>query len=567
LNLGLGLDLEPEYRAKVRFGIVCLLLVACATPEATPSSPPPPVIPPGPAHARILAFNDFHGYLTGPTDGVYTKEGEVPAGGIAYLATHLKKAREGAASTITVAAGDLIGASPLMPALFHDEPVIEAMDLAGLDLLGVGNHEFDEGLTELLRVKNGGCHPIDGCKGSQPYAGAKFDILAANVRKSGETATIFPPYAIKELDGVPVAFIGMTLEDTPGVAPPTIADLRFSDEADTANALVSEIKGKGVEAIVVIVHEGGIPKGGTYDSCENLSGTIVDLVGRLDPAIDLVITGHTHQAYNCKIGERVVTSAGCYGRLYTQIDVELDREKRDFVKVEAHNHIVSHDVAPDLEVTELISRYQKLAAPIANRVVAKITGEISKRTSDSGESSLGNLIADAQLEASAPKDKGGAVVAFMNSGGIRIGLDYLKSGDEPEDGLVTYGELFAVQPFGNTIVTVTLTGAQILEFLEDQWEHGSSPRFSQVSSSFAYTWDPQGKDGAHVDPKSVRIAGKPLDKAARYRVSVNSFMAQRGVLKRGLDLYNGPPDIEVFEGYLSKRSPFAPPALGRIKKK
>lgn len=522
--------------------------------------------PAGPVAATILAINDFHGYLEAPSEGVHAEGGDVPAGGAATLAAHFAEVRARQPNTIVVAAGDLIGASPLMSALFHDEPTIEAMNLVGLDLLGVGNHEFDEGLTELLRMKQGGCHPKDGCQGSQPFQGASFEFLAANVRRAKEKATIFPPYAIRELGGVPVAFIGLTLEDTPGVTPPTVGDLAFGDEADTVNALVPELLAKGVRAIVVLLHEGGLPKGG-YDACEGMSGPILPIVERLHPEVDLVITGHTHQAYNCRVGSRLVTSAGCYGRLYTQIELSLDPNSRQLISAEAHNRIVTLDRAPKVEVASLVDRYRTLAEPIAGRIVGQISAELSKRPNEAGESPLGDVIADAQLEATAAPENGGAVIAFMNSGGIRTGLDFGKSGAESVDGQVTYGELFAVQPFGNTVVTVTLTGAQLLQFLENQWEGGSAPRFSQVSHTFRYTYDPHAPDGQHVDPTSVQIAGKPLDRSAKYRVAVNSFMAQRGVLAAGEDLRNGPPDIQAFEAYLQRHSPLSPPPLERIRRR
>lgn len=522
--------------------------------------------PVGPVSATILAINDFHGYLQAPSDGVHTPDGEVQAGGAAVLAAHLGAVRAAQANTVIVAAGDLIGASPLMSALFHDEPTIEAMNLIGLDILGVGNHEFDEGLAEVLRMKQGGCHPVDGCQGSQPFEGARFEFLAANVRRAREKETIFPPYSIRDMGGVPVAFLGLTLEDTPGVTPPTVGDLAFADEADTVNALVPELLAKGVRAIVVVLHEGGLPKG-SYDQCEGLSGPLLPIVERLHPEVDVVVTGHTHQAYNCRIAGKVVTSAGCYGRLYTRIDLSLDPQTHQVLSAEAHNHIVTQDLKAVPPVEALVDHYQTLAAPIANRVVGRIKAEIDKRPNLAGESALGNLIADAQLEATAAPEKGGAVIAFMNSGGIRTGLDFAKSGEESEDGLVTYGELFAVQPFGNTVVTVTLTGEQLLQFLEGQWEGGAAPRFSQVSHTLRYGWDPAAPDGQHVDVASVQIAGQPLDKKAKYRIAVNSFMAQRGVLAAGEDLRNGPPDIEAFEAYLKRHSPLSPPALERIQRR
>ena len=363
--------------------------------------------PPAPVDLRILAINDFHGYLRPPPGGITiadpedkTKKITVPAGGAEHMATLVGQLREGHRNTIFVAAGDLIGASPFLSAMFHDEPTIEALSMMGLNISAVGNHEFDEGKDELLRMQNGGCHPVDQCQGPHPFAGAKFRYLAASTFEKSSGKTVFPAYEIREFDGIPVAFIGLTLKGTPGlVSPVGVADLEFRDEAETVNALIPELKARGVEAIVVLIHEGGLPTG-DYNECPGISGPIVDIVKKFDRAVDVVVTGHTHRAYVCEIDGRLVTSGDKYGTLVTAIDLKLDPVTRDVVSARADNNIVrSATLAKDAEQTALIEAYDRLAAPIANRPAGSVTATLSRVPNTAGESPLGDIIADAQLAA------------------------------------------------------------------------------------------------------------------------------------------------------------------------
>src|ERR1700723_3186989 len=293
---------------------------------------------------RILAINDFHGYLRPSPGGIKiadpadtTKKIMVPAGGAEHMATLVRQLRENRKNTIFVAAGDLIGASPFLSAMFHDEPTIEALSMMGLEVAAVGNHEFDEGKDELLRMQNGGCHPQEKCQGPHPFPGAKFHYLAASTIVTDTGKTIFPPYEIREFEGIPVAFIGLTLKGTPGIiSPVSAAGLQFKDEAETVNALVPELKARGVEAIVVLIHEGGYPTG-DYNECPGISGPRGDIVKNLDRAVDVVISGHTHQAYVCDIDGRLVTSGDKYGTVVTAIDLRLDRTTHDGVSARADN--------------------------------------------------------------------------------------------------------------------------------------------------------------------------------------------------------------------------------------
>ncbi|HEX8822189.1 MAG TPA: bifunctional metallophosphatase/5'-nucleotidase [Archangium sp.] len=538
------------------------LLLSCAHGR---QQEPAPTAPPRQVRVRVLALNDFHGHLAPPpgSSGEVRIGGgplKVQAGGAAYLARHLATLRARAPQhTVVVAAGDLIGGTPLVSALFHDEPTIEAMNLLGLELAAVGNHEFDEGATELKRMQSGGCHPVDGCQDGTPFEGARFQYLAANVLTEQGTP-LLPPYAVRDFEGVKVAFIGMTLEGTPEIVDASgIAGLRFQDEVETVNALVPELKRQGVEAIVVLLHEGGT-QAGTFDGCEGISGPIVAITQGLDRAVDALITGHTHQAYNCVIDGRRVTSAMSYGRLVTDLELVVDAATGDVVESSAHNLPVTRDVEGVPEVQALVDRYDAMAAPLRDRVLGRVTARLqlpNARAWPSGESPLGNTIADAQLAAT--KDAG-AQVAFMNPGGIRGELD---------EGDITYGEAFSVQPFGSTLVTVTLTGAQLHTLLELQWQEGTGPtRILHPSRGFSYTWKASAPVGRKVDPASLRLHGQPVDPQGRYRVTVNSFLAGGGdgfrVLAEGTERRGGVVDVDALEAWLKAHSPLSPPETNRI---
>jgi 5'-nucleotidase len=538
--------------------------LSCLASTAAVAQTAPPV------ELRILAINDFHGNLRPPAGGIrITDPGEagkkiiVPAGGAEHMATLLKQLREGRKNHVFVAAGDLIGASPFLSALFHDEPTIESLSMMGLAVAAVGNHEFDEGKDELLRMQNGGCHPLDGCQGPHPFAGAKFRYLAASTFEKNSGRTILPPYEIRQFDGIPVAFIGLTLKGTPSlVSPPGVAGLEFRDEAETVNALVPELKARGVEAIVVLIHEGGFPAG-DYNECPGISGPVVEIVNKLDRVVDLVVSGHTHQAYVCEIDGRLVTSADKYGTVVTAIDLKLDPATRDVISTRADNVIVRSQVlARDPEQTALLEAYDKVAAPIANRAAGSVTATLSRAPNEAGESVLGDIIADAQLAATRAAADGGATIAFTNPGGIRSDIA------KKADGAVSYADLFASQPFRNQLVTLNLTGAQIKTMLEQQWLDPARPRILQVSNGFSYTWDAAKPFGEHVVAGSISLNGQAIDPAMSYRVTVNGFLAVGGdgftVLKSGTAPRIGVYDIDALYAYFQASSPLSPPAAGRI---
>jgi len=544
---------------------LAFVLAALALLAASPA----PAQSQSPVELRILAINDFHGNLRPPPGGIRitdpddkAKKISVPAGGAEYMATLVKQLREGHANTIFVAAGDLIGASPLLSGLFHDEPTIESLSMMGLAVASVGNHEFDEGKDELLRMQNGGCHPVDKCQGPHPFEGAKFHYLAASTIDTASGRTVFPPYEVQNFEGVPVAFIGLTLKGTAGIiSPSAAAGLEFRDEAASVNALIPELKARGVEAIVVLIHEGGWPTG-DYNECPGISGPIVDIVKKLDPAVDVVISGHTHQAYVCEIDHRLVTSGDKYGTLVTAIDLKLDRTTRDVISAKADNVIVRNTLAKDAGQTALLAAYDKVAAPLADRRAGTITATLSRLPNAAGESVLGDIIADAQFAATRSEKDGGAVVAFTNPGGIRT--DVVRQGD----GSVSYADLFASQPFRNQLVTLTLTGDQIKTMLEQQWLDPNRPRVLQVSQGFSYAFDNDKPFGERVISERMMLNGAHISSEQNYRVTVNAFLAQGGdgfaALKAGKDAQFGAYDSDALFAYFQAKGEIAPTTMDRI---
>ncbi|MGW4178296.1 bifunctional metallophosphatase/5'-nucleotidase [Streptomyces rubiginosohelvolus] len=546
---------------------------------------------------QLLSFNDLHGNLEPPAgsagnvsetqpDGTVKA---IPAGGVEYLATSLRTARKGNPYSVTAAGGDMVGASPLLSGLFHDEPTIEALNGLDLDVTAVGNHEFDEGATELARLQNGGCHPVEGCyeKGKK-FKGADFPYLAANVTKEKTGKPLLKPYTVWKKNGVKIGFIGVTLEGTPDIVTANgVKGLKFHDEVETINKYARELDRKGVKSIVALIHEGGAPASTSYNyDCDSpgagdgISGPIVDIAKGITPKVDALVTGHTHQAYVCTVPDpsgkpRMVTSASSFGKLYTDTTLTYDRRTNDIVRtsVKSANHIVTRDQPKAPDMTRLIDRWNKLAAPIANKPQGWISADINGRGSTAPEKPLGNVIADAQLEGLAPADKGGAEVAFMNPGGIRADLVHKASGSEG-DGVVTYGEAFTVQPFTNMMNVVDLTGAQLVTALQQQVSgpNEASPKILQVSKGLTYTLDLTKSGADRVVASTIKLNGEAIDPARTYRVAMNEFLAGGGdgfpALGQGTNKLVGASDLDLFNAYLAAHStataPLAPPATDRI---
>jgi 5'-nucleotidase len=519
---------------------------------------------------QILGLNDFHGALLPPAGsaGRLGPSGTPEFGGVEYLATYVRDLRATNPNTLFVSAGDLIGASPLISALFHDEPTIEAFNLMDLDYNGVGNHEFDEGVDELLRMQNGGCHPVDGCQDGDPFGGATFDFLAANVAYKDSGETIFPPYAIEHFNGVKVAIIGMTTLETPTIVVPTaVSTVDFSPEAETVNNLVPHLQAQNVETIIVLLHEGGRTStagNGTgagadrINDCANPTGAIPPIVDDMSDAVDVVVTGHTNWAVNCVLDGKIVTGAGANGRIVTDIDLTLSRATKDVVAAKVNNVPVARTVAKAADLTALVDKYNTLSAPLANRVVGNITADITGVANAAGESAAGDVIADAQLAATSPAEKGGAVVAFMNSGGIRNGgLFFANQAGGEAPGEVTYGELFTVQPFSNVMTVKTCTGAQLDALLEQQFQGGNG--ILQVSNGFTYSYSASAAPGSKIDIASIKIGGVAINPLTNYRVAMNNFLATGGdgysVFTTCTNSLGGDIDLDALVAYVDANSP------------
>jgi len=555
-------------------------------------------------NVKIVAFNDFHGQLESP--GTFRNQPasstpSTPVGGVDWMAGYIADIKSKNANTVVVSAGDLIGATPLISALFHDEPSIEAMNMLGLDINAVGNHEFDEGKAELLRMQNGGCHPTDlnSCQGAVvgtpvPFEGAKFKFLAANVFEKSTGKNIFPAYELKEFDGLKVAFIGMTLKETPTIVTPSgVAGLRFMDEANAVNILIRSLYEQGVRAFVVLIHQGGtVPTTqavSTINNCdEGLNGAtssrIKSIVSRLSNAVDLVITGHTHQAYNCKLATQnpahliPVTSANSQGRVLTNIDMVMNKNG-DVTSINANNIVVDRtntNITPNAAIQNLVAGYKSLATPIGNRVIGNITATLSRTPNTAGENVMGDIIADSQLAATAAPKFGGAQVAFMNPGGVRAEMAFTSSTAGEGDGIVTYSEAFTVQPFGNSLVTMTVTGEQIEKLLEQQFtgcpnDLGLTQPFNRIllpSAGFSYSWSATGPACDKINPASIMLNGAPIVATDSYRITVNNFLATGGdnfsVLTKGTKLLGGAQDLDALEAYFTASATIAPVTLDRI---
>ncbi|CAL9501023.1 bifunctional metallophosphatase/5'-nucleotidase [Streptomyces sp. enrichment culture] len=541
---------------------------------------------------QLLSFNDLHGNLEPPAgssgrvtevqpDGT-TKT--IDAGGVEYLATHLREARKGNRYSITAAGGDMVGASPLLSGLFHDEPTVEALNKLDLDVTSVGNHEFDEGAGELARLQNGGCHPTAGCYTDKEFEGADFPYLAANVLDEKTGKPVLKPYWVWKQRGVKVGFIGVTLEGTPDiVSAEGVKGLKFKDEVETINKYAKEMQRQGVKSIVALIHEGGFPASSSYNyDCDSpgagdgISGPIVDIAKNITPQVDALVTGHTHNAYVCTIPDpagnpRMVTSASSFGRLYTDTTLTYDRRTGDIARtsVKSANHVVTRDVAKAPDMTRLIDKWSTLAAPIGNRPIGYVSADIDRNGT---ESPLGDLIADAQFAYGKEQDPE-TDLALMNPGGIRAPLTYTASGAEG-DGVVTYAEGFTVQPFANTVNLKDYTGAQLIQVLKEQVSgpNEAAPKILQVSSGLTYTLDLTRSGADRVVTDSIRLNGAPIDPSATYRVASNSFLAGGGdgftTLGEGTNELVGADDLAAFQQYLTANSsaadPIAPPAADRI---
>jgi 5'-nucleotidase len=558
---------------------------------------------------HLLAFNDLHGTLEAAGNNIYGTF----AGGAAYLAKVVEdRQTQYGELQATVFAGDNIGASPLANGLFHEEPITIASNLMHVDFASVGNHEFDKGSAELLRIQNGGCHP-DGCTGA-PYAladggttntypGADFQYLSANVVVDATGETLFPAYGVKNFvseskgKAFEIGFIGEVLESTPTIVTPTgVAGLTFRDEADAANDAVAELRDQGVQTSVLVIHEGGFQSSpAALNGCAgNLAGSaIADIASRLDPSIKVIISAHTHAEYRCTITTggvtRLITSASSFGRILSDITLTIDDKNGKLVSASADNVIVANALntpgpgvtrvpdpsKEDPQVQAVVNQYVTASAPLANVVIGRIQGDLTRTGTAQGESALGDVIADAQLAATAPANLGDADFALMNPGGIRADLRQgdISSGGEAF-GEVTYGEAFTVQPFGNSLVTKTMTGDMIRRVLQQQFQGcgGTAPlagRILQISSTFSYESAPLAAACADKIGR-MWVNGGVVQPTDSFRVTMNNFLATGGdgftVFNEGTNALGGAQDIDALVAYFGANEPggIAVPPLTRI---
>ncbi|WP_033289961.1 bifunctional metallophosphatase/5'-nucleotidase [Amycolatopsis jejuensis] len=524
---------------------------------------------------RIITLNDLHGNLEPPSGSggrVTLPDGStVNAGGAAYVATHVKQLEAQVRNSMVLSAGDNIGASPVISALFHDEPTIEFLNDLGVKASVVGNHEFDEGYRELQRMQFGGCHPADGCQFRDKFGGADFPFLGSNVYFTNGVPALLP-FSVQVSGGVPVGIIGATLKDLPSVVTPeAIKGLKFGDEVEAINRTANMLDRFGVKAQVVLLHQGdeALPGSGPDDCKVKPNGAAATIAKGVTPRVDAIFTAHSHQQYNCVVNDpagqpRPVIQGASFGRLLSVVDLKIDRRTRDVVRAQtkAHNEIVTRDVTPDPAVQKLVDEAKTKAAPIANKQVGTITADLPAAGGPSGESPLGDVIADAQLEATKSNN---AVIAMTNPGGIRADLTYKSSTAGEGDGVVTYGEAFTVQPFANIMQTITLTGANLKNVLEQQWTAGGT-KILQISNTLHYTYSAAAPIGSRVS--AITVNGTPVDPAAKYRVSVNNFLAAGGdgftEFTKGTDLAGGPVDLDALIAYLGAHPGIAPPPADRI---
>jgi 5'-nucleotidase len=547
--------LRLAVRRQLAVVLAVVILAGCST------AGPARVARAGPSlvDVQILAFNDFHGNLEPPL-GSNGRIGDVTVGGVEYFASHMARLKAAIPNTVIVSAGDNIGGTPLLSSLFHDEPTVLALGALGLDFSTVGNHEFDEGWPELLRMQRGGCHPVDGCRVETSFPGASYRYLAANVRVDARNDSLFPSTAIRTFAGVSVGFIGLVLKAAPALlSPASVEGLTFLPEANVANA----------DVIVVMIHEGGFPAPGDDESCAAMTGDLVGVLRDMSSAIDVVVSGHTNRSYICHMGDRLVTSTASYGRQITDIDITVDRRTGRIVSKRAVNVPVSHDVPRDPAMTALLDAYRPAALEIGRRPVGTIAGTFTRAQNPAGEAIVGNAVADAFLSVARDPARGGAQIALTNWGSLRADLVHTAAGDGSTTA-VTYGEAFQTLPFGNVLIVQTLTGAQLAALLEQQFQGDvrSAWKVLQVSHNIRYSWSATRPAGLRVNRGSIRIDGKALDLAASYRVAMSDFLWAGGDGFTAAMLGTAPaavgPDLDVFIEHLQRHSPLAPTPLGRI---
>jgi 5'-nucleotidase len=528
-----------------------------------------------PIHIKILGINDFHGQVS-----TGRRMNNRPVGSAAVMASYLKQAKLGMSDSALIALmGDQVGASPPASGLLKDEPTIMFFNTLANKFCGeqtrmdpqcnmvatVGNHEFDKGQKSMHEIMYGReTPPTDSWLDLPHYPGAYFPYISANIVDANSGKLLFPPYVIKKINGVPIAFIGAILKDAPDVILPTsIEGVKFLDEADAINSFIPEIKAQGVHTIIVLIHQGGNQASYEGPTKENtkVEGPIVDVVKRLDDSVDVVMAGHTHQFINAFLenqnGKKIlVTQANSYSASFAEVDLAIDPKSLSVVNESAKIVTTYSDQfpgdKPDPEVEKLMKQADAKTAPIINSYIATTQTDLLRATNEAGESNMGDLIADS-YRAAMHTD-----MAFFNPGSMRADI---------YAGKITWGNFYAVQPFSNFAVKMTMTGADIYDLFEQQWR--PTETIMLPFSGLKYTYDLKQPIGHRV--VAMYHDGQLLQKDKTYTVTTNNFFAFGGdaftVMRRGKIVETGATDLEALIAYVkSLPQPFSIEVDGRVQK-
>ncbi|NVO67171.1 bifunctional metallophosphatase/5'-nucleotidase [Methanofollis tationis] len=524
--------------------LVCILLFLVALPYQ---------VQPAPVHVQVLAVNDFHGQVSAGQKLDCEAAGSAPV-----LASYLEAALvdDGAAATLIALPGDVVGASPPESGLLLDEPTMLFFNALAEDSPGgpytmiatFGNHEFDKGTEELMRKIEGGNGATNITHLVDPYPGSNMTFVSSNVLWEANGTPLVDPCVILDAGGVRIAFIGADTVETPTIQKQAnLEGVVFEDEATSINRYVPEIQQAGVHAIVVLLHEGGEQEaydGPTGDG-GTVTGRVTEIVAALDPDVDVVLSAHTHaftNAYLENAGKNpvLVTQAYSYSRAFADVDLFIDPVSGDIVEKSAEIVRAYADrppgTTPDPEASAFLAAVEETVGPMTERIVTTAQADITREQTGAGECALGNLVADGQRAAM------GTEIAFVTTGSLRADI---------AKGNVTWGDLYAVQPFSSSVLSMTLTGAEVEDALERQWEAPLPPHNLAVSG-LSYTYDDEKPAGERVT--AVLVNGTPIDPAANYTAAMVDFLAGGGdsytVFTNGTDIVYGPVDVDALVSYM-----------------
>jgi 5'-nucleotidase len=480
---------------------------------------------------QLLGVNDFHGQLN-----KYQRVSGTLAGGAEFLAAYLKKYRQENPNTLLVHAGDMVGGSPPISSQFQDEPTVEFLNLLHFDVGTPGNHELDQGVNEMTRLIYGGFHKKTG-----NFQGSSTSYTSANIILKQSRTPLLPQYVIKQIDGIQIGFIGVvTAADTNlYVAPEQRKEVEVTDEVSAINQTVQLLKKKGVKAIVVLAHDSA----SSDQNGKNPRGTLVEMAAKIDPEVDVIFAGHSHEYANTVVAGKLIVQAYSYGIAFSQVNLEIDHQTKDVVKKQARIIITAHDkMTPDKETISLIDKYREKLSSYFNQVIGTMPDEISRNPDINGESSLAKMIGESEREAM------GAEMAFVHQGEMRYNL---------KKGNITIEDLYTDLPFGHSIKKLILTGEQIKLALEQQWRQGQEDDRLQTVG-FTYSWDPNAPIGKRIVSVKDR-SGQELQPKKEYQVAISDYLAAGGdeftAFEQGRIQEAGPPVVETLINHIQKNYP------------